>query len=147
MASALHHHRAATRVLFASDTIPNVAQLAERLSVPGTAPDALTTRAAQHARLEMARGLSFGRTLERAHAWLLWERGNRACAWCDQPIRALSEAEELGCALVHHSCAVEFGEWANEDEDARLEREHGPRARQALADVLAGAPDLSEAAF
>jgi len=77
---------------------------------------------------------------ERARARQLWERGERMCAWCDQPITTLAAGEELGLALVHHSCAEEFGEWANEDEEAAAEREHGAGARQALADVLAGVP-------
>ena len=146
MATTLHHRPAAARIVFAAGIVPSVPQIVERLA-HGSAPDAATTRAAQHARLEMARGVEMGRALERARARRLWERGERTCAWCDNPIRSLADAEELGLSLVHHSCAVEFGEWANEDEDARLEREHGPRARQALADVLADAPDLSEAAF
>ena len=120
-------------------TVPTVAQLEEFLAY-GTTPDAAVTRAAEHARLEMARGMTLGRALERARARTLWQRGERTCAWCDQPIPTLAAGEELGLALVHHSCAVEFGEWANETEEDRMEREHGPRARQALADVLAGVP-------
>ena len=139
MDTTLHHRPAAARIVFASGTIPRVPQIVERLA-HGSAPDAETLRAAQHARLEMARGVEMGRALQRARARRLWERGERSCAWCDNPIRSLANAEELGLSLVHHSCAVEFGEWANEDEDARLEREHGARACQALADVLAGAP-------
>jgi len=120
-------------------TVPTVAQL-EQFLAPHTTPDAAVTRAAEHARLEMAHGMTLGRALERARARALWGRGERMCAWCDNPIRSLADAEELGLSLVHHSCGVDFGEWANEDEEARLEREHGPRARQALADVLAGVP-------
>ena len=139
MATTLHPRPATARVLFASGTIPSVAQLAQFLA-HGTTLDAAITRVAEHARLEMARGMTLGRALERARARALWESGSRTCAWCDQPIPSLAGAEELGLRLVHHSCAVEFGEWANEDEEARLEREHGPLARQALADVLALEP-------
>ena len=139
MATTLHPRPATARVLFASGTIPSVAQLAQFLA-HGTTLDAAITRAAEHARLEMARGMTLGRALERARARSLWHAGLRTCAWCEQPIGALYAAEELGGALVHTGCAVEFGEWANEDEEARLEREHGPGARRALTDVLAGVP-------
>ena len=136
MATTLHSRPAAARVLFASGTIPSVAQL-ERFLFRGSAP---VPGKAHRVRLDMVRGFSLGRALAIDAARSLWQDGNRACAWCDNPIRSLADAEELGLSLVHHSCAAEFGEWANEDEDARLEREHGPRARQALADVLAGVP-------
>jgi len=120
-------------------TVPTVAEL-EGFLAAGDAITPETTRAAEHARLEMARGVPLGRALERARARTLWERGDRMCAWCEQPIPTLAGAEELGLAIVHHSCAVEFGEWANEDEEAAAEREHGAGARQALAEVLAGVP-------
>jgi hypothetical protein len=119
MATTLHARPIAARPRRAA-LLPTVAELAAVLK-HGTAPDAETVRAAYRARQ-------------------LWARGERSCAWCEQPIRAIDDAEELGLALVHHSCATEFAEWANETEEARLEREHGERARQALADTLAGVP-------
>ena len=66
-------------------------------------------RVAHGVRLDMLRGCSLTRAMERGSARRLWMQGERTCAWCERPILSLNHAEELGLALVHHGCAVEFG--------------------------------------
>jgi len=96
-------------------------------------------------RLDMVRGLSLVRALERASARRLWTEGERTCAWCHHAIRALDDAEELGLSLVHHPCAVEFGEWANDgksDEQIAMEQREQRREQQwaTLRALEAGEP-------
>jgi hypothetical protein len=74
-------------------------------------------------RLDVVRGFALARALERASARHLWTEGERTCAWCDSPIRALDDAEELGLKLVHHACARAFDAWANEPDPRDVRRD------------------------
>ena len=102
-------------------------------------------------RLDVVRGFSLARALERASARHLWTEGARTCAWCDSPIRALDDAEELGLKLVHHACARAFDAWANEPDPRDVRRDaEMPVSEPRIAapcDGPAPVPDDDDAAF
>ena len=108
---------------------------------------------AAQARLDMARGYSLPMALERCRARRLWLAGDRTCAWCEQPILTLDHAEELGLLLVHHGCAHEFADWANDgksDEQIALEQQEQRREQRlaTLRAIEAGEPaDLDDGDF
>ena len=149
---------ASARAQAAPSTAPSVSELeqllvqrdgalmvaGEAFSDPALARTARLLLAAQ-ARLDMARGYSLPMALERCRARRLWLAGDRTCAWCEQPILTLDHAEELGLRLVHHGCAHEFAEWANDgksDEQIAMEQREQQREQRlaTLRAIDAGEP-------